>query len=560
MPFFRGFTLNKFYLYILSFNHTFHHVVTLFIAILLLSSASLVIAAPPDETRPYLELPFPGHTQYKVTCGYGCYQHRGSMYYAVDFAIPEGDPIMAAAAGEVMAVTWELGLPANLNLGDALIVYIDHGDGWFTRYVHLDGITVRVGDQVEMGDVIGYGGKTGASGDHLHFELKHGFSRHSPSVPINELFGGQEPKVGQRYVSNNWTYLNRALANAAKNTPIPTPTTPPTATPSPLIRVVPPTPTLVPSPTPVVPPTATPSLVPSPTPVVPPTATPTLVPSPTPEVPPTATSTLVPSPIAKVEEQTEEILRSLKPQVEESALALVPPLVAQKTPSSSEVRTSPTPEQAQKQPVVRRSKTQEQTQNAPQVIASPTPEVTPQSEQMITSPAPPVKEEFHSLFPRVESGLTLSAATIQAGTPVTATFMLRNTTQERLHLTLLGVAGRTRGKIMALENTLFFDRFIVLNPGRTYQFNKPHIFEDVGEFELFIFALGPQNEWIPLDGANQTAPLRVKSGLMSMPARLTGMPAREAGMPARSTGMPARFTLFLPLMSHNVPPARASRR
>ena len=108
-----------------------------------------------------------------------------------------------------MAVTWEVGLPANLDLGDALIIYIDHGNNWFTRYVHLQGITVEVGDRVEMGDVIGYSGKTGTRGAHLHFELKYGTSLHSQSVPINELFDGNPPVEDQAYLSNNRTLTQR---------------------------------------------------------------------------------------------------------------------------------------------------------------------------------------------------------------------------------------------------------------------------------------------------------------------------------------------------------------
>jgi hypothetical protein len=305
-----------------------------------------------QDTRPYLELPFPGGTSYRVSCGYRCYQHKNSMTYAVDLVIPEGHPIVAAAAGEVMAVTWELGLPANLNLGDALILYLDHGDGWFTRYVHLDGITVRVGDRVEMGQVIGYGGKTGASGDHLHFELKYGTSLHSPSVPIDELFGGQPPEAGSFYTSNNLALTVRSSR---------------------------------------------------------------------------ATATSVPSP-------------------------------------------APAP--------------------------------------LTQSASPAMGSAFTSLQPQVEGKLTLSSSTILAGEAVTATFTLRNTSSDRLQLGVLGVGGRTSGDKPS-QDALFFDRSIVLNSGRSYQFTRAHTFNTAGEVELFVFALNSQNEWIPLDGSGQRAHLTV---------------------------------------------------
>jgi len=187
-------------------------------------------AQDPDPTRPHLHLPFLGGAGYEVTCGYGCYQHQRSMYYAVDFDLPADAPIVAAADGTVMAITWELGLPMDLNLGDALVVYIDHGGGWFTRYVHLSGITVQVGDQVHAGQIIGYGGATGAARAHLHFELKRGESLHSPSQPLDDLFGGP-PEAGQRYVSDNVAPSGAGLAAAPTVEPpgVPTPGAPPIA-------------------------------------------------------------------------------------------------------------------------------------------------------------------------------------------------------------------------------------------------------------------------------------------------------------------------------------------
>lgn len=453
--------LNHIFSSCFSFGRIKINLLILFSFLLLFPLGSSLNAAPPDDGRPYLELPFAGETRYRVTCAYDCYQHRGRMYYAVDFAIPEGEPIVAAAAGEVMAVTWEMGLPANLNLGDALILYLDHGNGWFTRYVHLDGVTVEVGHQVEMGDVIGYGGKTGAMGDHLHFELKHGTSLHSPSVPINELFGGLEPNIGQSYASNNWTLQNRALANA---------------------MLVTPSATIIPSATVV--PSATPTLVPS--------ATPTAIASATPSATGTAmaTETATPSPTAGLDEPIEEVVLWHKPQVQDPAniisrenQAQAPTIAASASPIATASRT---------------------------ITAEPTlpPTLQPTAQPTAISAAPQIKESFY-LLPRIETSLSLSTASIKAGETITATFTLRNATEERLHLDLLGVAARRVGDITPLEDSLFFDRFIVLNPGRSYNFTKSHTFEKEGEFELFVFALGEHNEWIPLDGMGQIAPLSV---------------------------------------------------
>ena len=53
------------------------------------------------------------------------------------------------------------------------MVEIDHGDGFVTRYAHLDSISVAIGDVVAQGDAIGTLGSSGnCSTPHLHFELR----------------------------------------------------------------------------------------------------------------------------------------------------------------------------------------------------------------------------------------------------------------------------------------------------------------------------------------------------------------------------------------------------
>jgi murein DD-endopeptidase MepM/ murein hydrolase activator NlpD len=79
-----------------------------------------------------------------------------------------GGPIYAAADGTVLAD----GRP-NTAYGDTAIgVIIGHSQRLQTWYWHLSRETVRVGQEVETGDLIGYEGATGlATGCHLHFEV-----------------------------------------------------------------------------------------------------------------------------------------------------------------------------------------------------------------------------------------------------------------------------------------------------------------------------------------------------------------------------------------------------
>ncbi|MET0628470.1 MAG: M23 family metallopeptidase [Acidimicrobiia bacterium] len=85
-----------------------------------------------------------------------------------DLAATSGTPIHAAAAG-VVVLAGDCG-------GYGNCVVIDHGDSLATVYAHQSGLSARVGEHVDAGEVIGYVGSTGMStGPHLHFEVRvHG--------------------------------------------------------------------------------------------------------------------------------------------------------------------------------------------------------------------------------------------------------------------------------------------------------------------------------------------------------------------------------------------------
>lgn len=89
--------------------------------------------------------------------------HRG-----VDFGASPGTPVLAPAAGLVVAATRQY--QGGPNYGT--VVVLDHGDGWQTLFAHLDSYDVHVGQRVESGDQIARVGRTGkVTGPHLHFEV-----------------------------------------------------------------------------------------------------------------------------------------------------------------------------------------------------------------------------------------------------------------------------------------------------------------------------------------------------------------------------------------------------
>lgn len=70
-------------------------------------------------------------------------------------------------------------------------IILQHSDGNYTLYAHLyeHSVTVKSGDAVEQGQVIGKMGSSGQStGAHLHFEVREGANQHSSTVdPLNYI-------------------------------------------------------------------------------------------------------------------------------------------------------------------------------------------------------------------------------------------------------------------------------------------------------------------------------------------------------------------------------------
>ena len=88
--------------------------------------------------------------------------HKG-----IDIANKSGGAILAADSGRVVVAGWID------NAGYGNRVMVDHGNGYLTLYAHMSKISVKVGQSVKRGDVLGSMGSTGRStGVHLHFEIR----------------------------------------------------------------------------------------------------------------------------------------------------------------------------------------------------------------------------------------------------------------------------------------------------------------------------------------------------------------------------------------------------
>lgn len=103
-----------------------------------------------------------------------------NYHSGVDLRAGLGEPVVATGGGRVVLTA------DHFFAGNS--VYIDHGMGIVTMYFHLSQITVKNGQQVESGQIIGRAGASGrASGPHLHWGARLHDCKIDPLALVNLL-------------------------------------------------------------------------------------------------------------------------------------------------------------------------------------------------------------------------------------------------------------------------------------------------------------------------------------------------------------------------------------
>ena len=105
-------------------------------------------------------------------------QKRWKAHNGTDYRAKTGTPVVAAGNGKVIQSAY--------NKYNGNYVFIQHGEGVITKYLHFSKRKIKKGQRVKQGQVIGYVGMTGlAEAPHLHYEfLVNGVHRNPRTVKL----------------------------------------------------------------------------------------------------------------------------------------------------------------------------------------------------------------------------------------------------------------------------------------------------------------------------------------------------------------------------------------
>lgn len=114
----------------------------------------------------------------RIIAGYGA-KTNGKQNDGINIAVPEGTPIKAADDGVVAYAGNELKGYGNL-------VLVRHSNGYVSAYSHASELSVKRGDSIKRGQVVGKAGQTGdVSSPQLHFEIRKGSTPVDPMQFLN---------------------------------------------------------------------------------------------------------------------------------------------------------------------------------------------------------------------------------------------------------------------------------------------------------------------------------------------------------------------------------------
>jgi murein DD-endopeptidase MepM/ murein hydrolase activator NlpD len=161
-----------------AFRKASRHVDAAFVREMKALSEALEEAAKLERVLRAMPVALPVTGAFRITSGFGArrdpFSGGAAFHGGIDFVQPHGAPILTTAPGRVTFAGWMSGY--------GQLVEVDHGFGFRTRYAHLSGVDVALGQSVRQGQLVGRMGSTGRStGTHLHYEIIFGGRTYDPA-------------------------------------------------------------------------------------------------------------------------------------------------------------------------------------------------------------------------------------------------------------------------------------------------------------------------------------------------------------------------------------------
>lgn len=143
-------------------------------------------------------LPFSKHNTFMVSQAENGKTHKDNHRFAYDIMMAVGTPVHAARNGIIKDIKDSFSDKAQTDefKSQGNYILIEHKDGTYGIYAHLDkkGASVKIGDKIREGQLIGYSGNTGfTSGPHLHFEVFSFEGKDTKSIPVKFNVGDVVP-------------------------------------------------------------------------------------------------------------------------------------------------------------------------------------------------------------------------------------------------------------------------------------------------------------------------------------------------------------------------------
>ena len=141
----------------------------------------------------------------RMASGFGYRIHpiykTNKFHAGMDFSAKTGTPIYSTGDGTVYKVR-------KSKRGYGNHVVINHGFGYKTLYAHMSKYTVKKGQKIKRGDIIGYVGNTGTSvAPHLHYEVhKDGKKINPVNFYYNDLTPAKYEKMLEICSQNNQSF------------------------------------------------------------------------------------------------------------------------------------------------------------------------------------------------------------------------------------------------------------------------------------------------------------------------------------------------------------------